>query len=276
LKDDFPHFGVGFRELPQEESAGMGIGITVIALISVVAAVRSRSWKNAFSAPQVKRHSLAIALLTWVALMVYMVKLGSESTSRLIAAYYPLLLLPLLLDQRQSYLTRRGWYRALAICASLIALIAVILTPSRPLWPAERFFDWSVQRFPGNALIGRARTVYEVYRCRNDLFASLRRSIPASVPVVGLIEGGNDAETSWWRPFGQRRVVHVLEGDRREESSLHWIAVKNEAIGRGAPEDFDQWLQRDGGSVVARQVVTERVNYGPETWSVVHFAGATN
>jgi len=276
LKDDFPHFGVGFRELPQEESAGMGIGITVIALISFVAALRSRPWKNAFSAPWVKRHGLVMGLLTWLALAVYMSRLGSESTSRLIAAYYPLLLLPVLLNHGQSCLIRRRWYRALALCASLIALMAVILTPSRPLWPAERFFDWFVQRFPGNALIGRARTVYAVYRCRNDLFVSLRRSIPASVSVIGLIEGGNDAENSWWRPFGQRRVVHVFEGDRSQESSLHWVVVKNDLIGRGDPGDFEQWLQRDGGAVVARQIVTETVNRGPETWSVVHFAGDPN
>ncbi|MGP8200402.1 MAG: hypothetical protein ACLQU4_12975 [Limisphaerales bacterium] len=276
LKDGFPHFGVGFRELPQEESAGMGIGITVIALISLAVAVRSRPWKNVFSAPRVKRHGLVMGLLTWVALAVYMAKLGSESTSRLIAAYYPLLMLPLLLNRGQGCLIRQRWYRAFAICASLIALLAVILTPSRPLWPAERFFDWFVQRFPGNALIERARTVYSVYRCRSDLFASLRRSIPASVPVIGLIEGGNDAESSWWRPFGQRRVVHVLEGDRRQESSLHWIAVRNDLIGRGDPGDFEQWLQRDGGSVIARQIVTERVINGPETWSVVYFPGAPN
>jgi hypothetical protein len=115
-----------------------------------------------------------------------------------------------------------------------------------------------------------------VYRCRNDLFVSLRRSIPASVSVIGLIEGGNDAENSWWRPFGQRRVVHVFEGDRSQESSLHWVVVKNDLIGRGDPGDFEQWLQRDGGAVVARQIVTETVNRGPETWSVVHFAGAPN
>jgi hypothetical protein len=217
-----------------------------------------------------------MGLLTWLALAVYMSRLGSESTSRLIAAYYPLLLLPVLLNHGQSCLIRRRWYRALALCASLIALMAVILTPSRPLWPAERFFDWFVQRFPGNALIGRARTVYAVYRCRNDLFVSLRRSIPASVSVIGLIEGGNDAENSWWRPFGQRRVVHVFEGDRSQESSLHWVVVKNDLIGRGDPGDFEQWLQRDGGAFVARQIVTETVNRGPETWSVVHFAGAPN
>jgi hypothetical protein len=276
LNEGFPRFGVGFRELPQEESAGMGIGITVIAMVSLVAALRSRFWKQGPSTPWARRQGLVIGLLTWVALLVYMSKLGSESTSRLIAAYYPLLLLPLLLNAGQNLLMRRRWYRALALCASAIALLAVILTPSRPLWPADRFFAWCGARFPGNAFVERARTVFAVYRCRNDLFASLRRSIPDSVPVIGLIEGGDDAESSLWRPFGARRVMHVRERDRPQDSNLHWLVVKNNVIGRGKPEDFEQWLRRGGGSLVACQTVTEKVNRGPETWSVVHFPAVPN
>ena len=42
LEDGFPRFVIGFRELPQEESAGVGIGIAVIALVSIVAARRHR------------------------------------------------------------------------------------------------------------------------------------------------------------------------------------------------------------------------------------------
>jgi hypothetical protein len=276
LEHDFPRFGVGFAELPREESSGVGIGITVIGIISLVRAVRSRFWKQAFSTAWARRQGLMIGLMTWIALLVYMSKLGSESTSRLLAAYYPLLLLPLLLNPPQSFLVRQRWYRTLAVCASSIALLAVILTPSRPLWPAERFFDWAVQRFPGNALVARARTVYSVYHCRNDIFASLRRSIPESVPVIGLIESGDDEESSLWRPFGARRVVNVQVGDRSLELNLHWLVVKNDVIGRGAPEDFDQWLQRDGGALIARESVTETVRGGPETWSVVHFSGVSN
>jgi len=276
LKDDFPRFGVGFRELPQEESSGVGIGITVIVIVSIVAALRFRRQNQARPTVLAGSQGMIIGLLTWAALLVYMSKLGSESTSRLIAAYYPLLLLPLLLNPAQSFLVRQRWYRALAVCASAIALVAVILTPSRPLWPAEQFFDWAVERFPGNALAARARMVYSVYHSRNDLFASLRRSIPESVPVIGVIQGNDDPESSLWRPFGARRVRHVLEGDRSQELNLHWLVVKNDVIGRGTPEDFDQWLQRDGGALIARQSVTEKVGSGPETWSVVHFPGVPN
>ncbi len=276
LKKDFPRFGVGFRELPQEESAGMGIGITLIALISVGAAWRFRRHNQARSTLPPRPRGLIIGVLTWIALLVYMSKLGSESTSRLIAAYYPLLLLPFLLSPAQGFLVRQLWYRKLAVCASLIALMAVILTPSRPLWPAQPFCNWLALRWPHNVLVARAKMVYMVYGFRNDLLAPLRQSIPESVRVIGLIEGGDDAESSLWRPFGARRVVHVLEGDHSREPNLRWLVVKNDAIGSGQPEDFNQWLQRSGGVVITRQSVTEKAGHGPETWSVVHFPGAAN
>jgi hypothetical protein len=98
LKNDFPRFVVGFKEMPQEESAGLGLGITVIAIISMVAAWRfPRRNPPRFNNPA-RRQGLWIGVLTWVALLVFMSKLGSESTSRLVAAYYPLLLLSLLIN----------------------------------------------------------------------------------------------------------------------------------------------------------------------------------
>jgi putative flippase GtrA len=274
LRSDFPRFGVGFRELPQEESAGAGIGITVIALVSLGAAWHFRRRNRMSLIRLARRHGLMVGLLTWIALLVYMSKMGSESTSRLIAAYYPFLLLPILLNPGQNFLVRQGWYRMLAACASTIALMAVFLTPSRPLWPAERFFDLATRRFPENELITHARMVYTVYRHRGDLFASLRESIPKSVPVIGLIEGTDDAESSLWRPFGVRRVVHVWEDRRGPDMNLHWLVVKNDVIEQGHAEDFDEWLQRGGGTVISQHLVTEKASQGPETWSVVHFPEA--
>ena len=272
LKNDFPRFGVGFRELPQEESAGLGIGITVMAIISLGAAWRFRHQTRVPALDFSARQGIVIGLLTWVSLLVYMAKLGSESTSRLIAAYYPLLLLPLLLSPAQELLVRQRWYRGLGVCAGMIAVMAVILTPSRPLWPAEQFLNRAVQEFPRSKLLAQAKKVYWVYHCRSDVFGSLRQTIPQSVTVIGVIEGGDDVESSLWRPFGLRRVVHVLEGDRSQESKLQWLVVKDSLIGGGTPQDFEQWLQRDGGVLVARQTIIEKAGAGPETWKRCPFS----
>ena len=226
---------------------------------------------------ETRRRGIVLGILTWVALLAYMSKLGSESTSRLIAAYYPLLLLPMLLNAGQTSLVRRRWYNGLAICAGLIALLAVILTPSRPLWPAKQFFTWATGAFPESELLSRAGKIYTIYRSRNDLFASLRKNIPPSVEKLGLIESDDDdAETSLWRPFGDRRVVHVLQNDRVQDDRLQWVVVKNAVIGHGTADDFQHWMRRNGADLVAQQALTEKAGHGPELWSVVHFGGASN
>jgi hypothetical protein len=272
LMKGFPRFVIGFRELPQEESAGVGIGITVMAFASIIFAWRYRRRHQAVPLTSIQRSGMTLGLLTWAALLVFMAKMGSEATSRLIAPYYPLLLLPFLLNPAQNVLVvHRAWYNTLGVCASIVALVAVILTPSRPLWPAETFFDWAAQHFPSNSLVTRAQTTYSVYRCRNDVFASLRNSIPDSVQVIGLIEGTDDPETSLWRPFGVRRVVDVRECNRIKETQLGWLVVKNSEIGNGSDQDFQKWLQRDGGVVVSQRDITEKAARGPETWTVVHF-----
>jgi hypothetical protein len=270
LNKYFPRFGVGFRELPQEESAGMGIGIMLIAVVSLGAAF-SCGWRIPESSKPARTLGTALGLLTWLALLVFMTKLGSESTSRLVAAYYPLLLLPLLLNPAQRLLVGQGWYRGLAVFAGIVALVAVFLTPSRPLWPAESFFSWAEQEFPNNAFMQHATMVFSVYRERNDLFAPLRPSIPDSVRVIGLIDENDDAESSLWRPFGHRRVVHLRKNDRCQDSHIEWVVVKNVSIAGANSDAFNQWLQRNGGTVVARAAVAEKASHGPEVWSVVHF-----
>jgi hypothetical protein len=271
LKDDFPRFDVGLKELPQEESAGLGGGITVIVLISIVFACHRRRRNPGHLGNLARREGVILGALTWVSLLVYMSKMGSEATSRLIAPYYPLLLLPLLLTSAQDWLVRKRWYQGLGVLAFLMAMVAVILTPARPLWPADPVCEWAVKHFPENAVLVRARDIFVTYKHRNDVMAGLRRSIPDSVKVIGLIEGDNDIEASLWRPYGTRRVAHIQAGDTGQMRELGWVVVKNEIIAPGHPKGFERWLERSGGKIVTQQFVTEMVAAGPEVWSVIRF-----
>ena len=273
LKAGFPRFVIGFRELPQEESAGLGIGITVLLIASIAAALRYRRRHQTKAFNRAEWQGLVVSFLTWISLFVYMTKLGSESTSRLIAAYYPLVLLPALLNDAQRHIVRERWFQILGICTAAIAVAALILTPSRPLWPSEQFFDWATVQCPHNGLLAEAKKVYSVYRSRNDLFGQLRRCIPDSIPVLGVIEGSDDAESSLWRPYGARRVVHVLPGERQLESELQWLVVKDSVVASTNHGGFGRWLEKDGGVLVTNQLILEKASINPEEWSVVRFPG---
>jgi len=269
LQKDFPHLDWQLGELPQEESAGLGLGIAAAAGTAAAFALVHRRKKRAALWSPATRRGLIIGMAAWVAMLAYMMKIGAPATGRLLAAYYPLLLLPLLLHPTQETLGRRRWWRRLCLLAGMTALIPLALTPSRPLWPAGQVFDALQRRFPRSGQIARARNVYETYRDRNDLFAPIRQHLPPSASVIGLIDA-DDMETSLWRPYGARRVELLTESNRVHHPDLEWVVVKNSLLGAN-PDAFDQWLKQTGGMLVDQETITERVKSGPERWSLVRF-----
>jgi hypothetical protein len=267
LMTDFPLLQWQVNELPQEESAGLGLGISLLALTSAIVALRHFRQK-----PQRRRGitGLLVGGMAWVAILPFMAKVGAPATGRLLASYYPLMLLPIVLHPSQSVLMRRAWWKFLAIMTGVAGMIALIITPSRPLWPAEILLGKLCVAFPKNEQLTRARTVYSVYRNRNDLFEGVRKMLPDSARVVGLIEGDDDPETSLWHPFGARVMVHLIGNARLRPREMKWVVVKNNVFG-DAPGDFDKWLRSNGGNLVSQQTILEKVSVGPEEWSLVRF-----
>jgi hypothetical protein len=274
LEQGFPAFDLGFRELPQEEGSGLGLGVTLIAilsLLSVSAAWRSKplaAWSLA------GRRGLTVGLLAWLSLLAFMIKMGCDDTGRLVAAYYPLLLLPILVHPSQQAWVRPRWRHVLAACVGATALVDLVLSPARPLWPAQSVLGWFSNKLPGHPLITRAQSVYEIYGHRNDLFAGLRAHIPNSVSTIGVIEDWSDLETSLWRPFGRRFVVDLVDWEGGKPPNLEWVVVKNGIVANRF-RTFEQWMRGAGGTLVSSQLITSIVHGGPERWSLLRFTGAS-
>ncbi len=270
LKRDFPRFIWGFGELPQEEASGLGLGITVL-----LAAVFLR-WRKGWPVVDPARRAVGkwIGITAWLALIVYMTKAGSEATSRLVAAYYPLLVLPILRMRGQTGLVRRPCWKILGLLSTAATLLALVLTPLRPLWPAGRVCDWLAMEFPHNSEIVRAQRVYSVYRKRNSFLAPVRRHIPNEVLTFGVIEEMGGAETSLWQPYGRRRVRELVGIDLWRPPDMEWVAVRQQALEEAIGKPFDWWVRRTGGTVVAREMIASTASGGEDAWYVVHFAGA--
>ena len=262
--DSFPRFSVIFGELPQEESAGVGLGITVLVLMTVAFA-----WRH-WGFGKINRQVLNVGALAWVALLAFMLKTGSEHTARLLAPYYPLLLLPALSLPGVEDLVRRRWHENCARVVGVFVAVTLILTPARPLWPGEKVLGWLCQAFPHNGQLTRAREVYAVYRQRNRLFDPLLRFVPDSVNTIGFIGGWEDAEGPAWQPLGRRKVVRLETNDLLETASLEWIIAKNSRVAQ-SPADFGNWIHQHGGEVVAERAITSTFQTGPEQWSVLRF-----
>jgi hypothetical protein len=272
LNPDYPQFQLQLGELPQEEVSGLGLAVIVLLIVSMAARVLL---------PERKQEKTALGefgIETWVtvasviALLLYHNPIGCEPTARMLAPYF-CLLVPWFLKHRVNLRLVRspGWRFAALLCVASAALV-VVLTPARPLWPAQTVLVYLCQRSPRNQQVRRAQEVYSVYSKRNDLLAPLRESLPADANKIAVIEDADDSDYALWRPFGSRTVRNI---DRVQELAaarplgVSWLIGKTaslRAVGQFSPEQLQAAY---GGQIVATTKIASKVRDGPEEWFVM-------
>lgn len=273
------NFEDGFHvlwELPTEDWAGVGAGVTVLAIISAVWAVGG--WRARKRGPEVvtgiPRRIVLLALMTpWVALMAYGAKSGMVTPARLIAPYYALLLPLLLVGPEQVGLVRRRWWRVLAGMVFVVAFGVLIVTPPRPLWPAKTVLTRWVDALPEDRLLQRALATYTAYSVRADPHAELRALLPADLDVVGFLGTHDDLDISFWKPYGGRRVAQI---GHRETAELVRARKLKYAVVSGlhfelARQNFEDWLTAMRAEVVAQKTLTISLSAGAQSWYIVRF-----
>jgi hypothetical protein len=285
------NFEDGFHivgEIPTEEYAGIGFGISFLALISLLFqpkaaedCAHSKTLRAGSSVPISGRLWSARGLLPlllrlllvapWLSLAAYCMKSGMVTGARLIAPYYPLLFPLLLAGGRQSQIVRKRWWQALMWLVLLLALAVLVVTPARPLWPARTLLSRAVERHPNRRPLSRALGVYIVYGQRSDSLAQVRALLPADVSVVGFMGTEDDIEMSLWHPYFQRRVKHVLMSDSPDkirERNIQYIVVGglNLTLNRTT---LDDWLASTGAELIGSATATLKLAEGPQPWYVV-------
>jgi hypothetical protein len=293
-------------ELPTEDWAGIGFGLSVLLAVSVAGSAGRRpavfgdppntssGHSNPDSLAQAKcagevfggppktaRGPRAlpagfrrfILITPWLALLAFCMKSGMVTPDRLIAPYYPLLLPLLLVGAGQSQIVRRGWWRALAGGVLILAFVVLILTPDRPLWPAQTVLSGLAARNPNAHWVSRALDVYSVYAKRPDPLADVRALLPEKARTVGFIGAEDDCDISLWLPLGSRRVEHFLLSDppeRFRQAGVEYVVVGGLNLQlRGTT--LDAWMQKTGAELVAGTHATQKVAEGPQAWFVVRF-----
>jgi hypothetical protein len=273
-------------ELPTEDWAGIGFGLSVLLAVSLAAACRGRAGSPLPAVGNEARRARSDApyrfsvgfrrlmlIAPWLALLAYTMKSGMVTPARLIAPYYILLLPLLLVGAGQSQIVRRCWWRALTGGVLILAFVVLVLTPDRPLWPAKTILSGLAARHPNQHLISRALDVYTVYAKRSDPLADVRALLPPDVEAVGFIGAEDDCDISLWLPLGSRRVEHFLLSDppeqiRREHIEYVVVGGLNLQL-RGMT--LDAWLQKSAAELVASTNATLKVSEGPQAWHVVRF-----
>src|SRR6185369_535043 len=81
-------------------------------------------------------------------------------------------------------------------------------------------------------LLSRAYRVYSVYAGRDDAFRTARAVLPPGASPLGFVTS-DDPETSLWRPFGSRRVLHICSDDtpyQIRERDIQFALVRSNVL----------------------------------------------
>lgn len=272
------NFEEGFHQLPElptEDWAAFGFGSSLLLLVSISVAFFMRGSNGNNPAPVLaipKNLRRCVLAAPWLALLVYCMKSGMVTPHRIIAPYYPLLLPSLLLGVAQSQVVRRAWWHGLVGVVLGLALVVLVLSPDRPLWPAKTILSRLAAQHPEQRAITRPLQVYTVYSERYDALAGVRELLPPDIKVVGFIGTEDDCDISLWRPFGSRRVEHFLltdpPGQIRER--VHYVVMGGFNL-KGHGQTIDNWLQSAGAELVGTTNAMLKIAEGIQPWYVVRF-----
>ncbi|HEX5399198.1 MAG TPA: hypothetical protein VFY06_09135 [Verrucomicrobiae bacterium] len=241
------NWGTGIQT---EDGAGLGGGLTLLLAGSVLIA-----WFCRTGSPwRLNRFQFLLAILPFVSLLAYMAIAGMGQAARLIAPYYPLLFPLCLALAGQERVVRQRWWRIGGFAVIILALVALVIAPARPLLPAELLLrHYSNQ----SAFLERAHASYLGNADRHDGLAELRPLLPPEVSLVGFASTGNDIETSLWLPYGTRRVEYILPGDSPAElrqRGLQYIVVSENALMQ-RHQSFAEWLTANNAQETGRRAI---------------------
>jgi hypothetical protein len=255
------------EQMQIEENAGLGFGISVLLLASVVAAFCARP-QNSAGGPG---WLVCVRWSPFISLLALLAQSNLYPVARLLTPYYGLLLPPLLACAGHQRLVKKCWWRAAAGLTFVIAGSLLVLSPARPLFPRGMLLEKIRKAAAQQPVLARVETVYAIYRERHDAFAPARAALPPDLKVLGLVTY-DDPETSLWRPFGSRRIEHVCPGDTRAElkrRGLEYVLVK--------PDNFEDWfgcspqdwIKRMDARLVQKVPLQLRAAHAAADWSLV-------
>ncbi|HEX4350852.1 MAG TPA: hypothetical protein VH251_10710, partial [Verrucomicrobiae bacterium] len=261
-------------EIPTEDTTGVGFGVCWLLVISMVAAIWIRGKSQTAPAAGFMPRWLCRSVMVgaWLALLAYSMKAGMNTGARLVSPFYLPLMPLLLVGAGQAEIVRRGWWRLLAGGTMALALLVLVLSPDRPLWPAQTILSKVLARHPGQAAVTRALQVYTLYSHRNDALAGVRALLPPDATVIGLVGDGDDCDISLWRPFGTRRVEHFFLTDPPAfiQSRVKYVVVGGYILGVGGVS-IDDWLQKNDAELVCTTNAILKIGEGEQSWYVTRF-----
>jgi hypothetical protein len=173
----------------------------------------------------------------------------------------------LLLSAAQGGLVKRTWWRSWALFSCGLAGLVLVISPARPLWPAEWFLHRYGSRLRSSQLGSRAVDAYETKGRRTEVFAPLIAALSANASILGF-SADDFPETALWKPFGSRRILHVKMSDSAE--AVRQRGIKHLVVTiKPAGETWPHWVQRMDARVLKTVTLKMWGSHPPFVWHLV-------
>ena len=260
-------FTFGLGELPTEAS-GLGFGVSLCLLVALIMSLNQWPlfWRTC-------NLPMRIFLITGpLSLIWFFTKTAIAGISRVVLPYFPIALAFILAASNWPRLHRSRFFRLTVLLNLFLAILTIVIDPSRPLWPAQTVLSHSTSSPLIEKLRNRALSVYANYGSRSDVFASLRQLLPPNVSEIGFFNGGDDPISSLWKPYGSLIVREVTPKDNLaslQARGLHYIFAGERGLRENLPQTIEQWTTNLHASVVATTILYPAVSRGAEVWVLI-------
>lgn len=247
------------NELPSEEGSGIGIGVTLLCLMWIGAARKPK--KGSLYKPA--KIGIWICAAALIAALVFLAKVGGNSSPRLMLPFTPFCIFAILLFSHP--LNHPLLKSRLALLPALLIFPALSINPNRPLIQAR----W-LTSLPGIPVDTKSRIeqVFEAYSKRGDILAPMTSKIPPG-ETVGFAGELDHSPMGLFRPFGSRRVLEVTPA---AIGKFDWIVGTERGLEQRLLVSPADWANKNDFYILAEQSLISRASTGKETWILYHRA----
>jgi hypothetical protein len=227
-------------------SAGLGLHIIMVAVLALMFI-----WKRRGVALPLYRPLFFSWLVwtPWLALLVFMAKVGACQSARYLATYYPLLALALLTRSEMASLVRCRWWQRLVLSLMALTVMFMVYENGRCFIPSSVFARVLTSPHPG---ILKVLDAYYQARLSVAAYWEFTSHHSANEAVVGYATMCGSLEPGMWRPWGHGRVERLLPDDSPEwvrSRGIHFVFVEDPALTENR-ETIQQWLERFHATLV--------------------------
>ncbi|HEY3760868.1 MAG TPA: hypothetical protein VGN23_03890 [Verrucomicrobiae bacterium] len=249
----FEHFGqlCLLSHSVGEGDAGIGLGICVLIVISIFAAwkIKTKNWHHTDT---IQIHLLRAA--PWLSLVLFMAKDLAYENARQLSPYYALFFPLFLARPGHALLVRRRWWQWFALLLMLCTAGLLVISRSRPLFPAQTVMHQLQADHPHSRLITRLEFSFDAVPIAKKMDPEIMKALPPGEKVIGYATVSGSDEPELWYPFGQRSVRRMMPGDTADSlrsEDIHYVVVDNFALG-ASRQTIAQWMEQYHGEMAAQ------------------------